>query len=453
MMNEHRTARHILFVDDDTASQRIVERVLRTGVPGVRISCVGSGIQALQLLGRESIDLLITDLHMPEMDGIELLRQVAGRRINVPVIVVTAHGSPSHETRALADGAFEYFEKPIQAEPFVRCVIELLDDARHRSRIEGLSIAGFVQLLSMERKTCALRASVPGAQGVLYFTSGALVDARQGELSGVQAALEIFTWQNPIITLEALTRGRAETIHLGVTELLLESARVADERERNLRRTVQGRARGETQAVAAGGSRGPLLSLVPPVSPPRRPTPRPVPAPERPSAPESLPAPVTSTPASTFSPSPASSSAPGPASTPAPRPMREAASWEEPEAQAAISHLLNEAMKIDGVTRAMVANWELDHSVGVLAERLDPSADLAVSGDCRVMRALMSAMARLGFDSQVKDILITLDDQAHILWPLPQHDRLFLCLAVERARGNLALTRHRLAKIVEADAL
>ena len=189
-MPEHHDRRHILVVDDDEGSRRIVERVLRAEVPDARVTCADGGVQALQVLDRESIDLLITDLSMPGMDGIELLRRVAMRRVTLPVIVVTGHGSPTHETRALADGAFEYFEKPIRAEPFVRCVQELLGGDSRRSRIEGLSIAGFVQLLGMERVTCALRASIECAQGVLYFDAGELVDARLAALCGVEAALD-----------------------------------------------------------------------------------------------------------------------------------------------------------------------------------------------------------------------------------------------------------------------
>ena len=207
-MSDHRERRHILFVDDDPASRRVIERVLRAGVPAAKLTCVGEGEQALALLAEPGVDLLITDLGMPGMDGIELLRQVANRRISVPVIVVTGRGGPTDETRALSGGAIEFFEKPIQAEPFIRCVQGLLAANEHRSRIEGVSIAGFVQLLNMERKTCALRVTTPETQGVLFFSSGVLVDARQDERVGVAAALEIFTWKDAVITLDALSRGR-----------------------------------------------------------------------------------------------------------------------------------------------------------------------------------------------------------------------------------------------------
>ena len=403
-MHEHPDRRHILFVDDDLASRRIVERVLRAGIPGARVTCASDGVQALQTLESEDVDLLITDLTMPNMGGMELLRQLTGRRIAVPVIVVTAHGSPGRESRALADGAFEYFEKPLDPEPFVRCVQQLLDRTKRRSRVEGISIAGFVQLLGMERMTCALRASIDGAQGVLYFSAGALIDARQAELSGAEAALEIFTWQDPLITLEAQSRGRPVTIHMGVTELLLESARLVDERARNLRRSIAlGRAtpRSEPAPPPANVSRAPALSLVPPVAPPAEPTPA------------------------------------------SPR----VSSWEQPAAQASIAQLLAEVGKIEGVTAAAVAHWEFDQSIGCTAQATEAAAN------CRVMRALMAMMSRLGLESRVQDILITLDEQSHFLWPLARHDGLFLYLAVERTRSNLALTRHRLHKIVEALAL
>ena len=65
---------------------------------------------------------------------------------------------------------------------------------------------------------------------------------------------------------------------------------------------------------------------------------------------------------------------------------------------------------------------------------------------------MIAAMTRLGLENRVQDVMITLDEHAHILWPLVEYEGLFLYLVIERARGNLALTRHRLQKIIEAPA-
>lgn len=456
-MNDLPEQRHVLYVDAEPSTQRTVARLLRAGAPEARVTCVNDGGRALGVLRREPVDLMIVDLALPDMDGVELLRQIANLRIHLPVIAVLADAPPADETGALVGGAAEHvFIKPIEPETFVRGVRDLLEAAMHRSHIEGVSIAGFVQLLAMERATCALRASVPGAQGVLYFTAGTLVDARQAELSSVDAALEIFTWKDPIITLEALTRDRPVTIHVGVTELLLESARLSDERERNLRRA----------RTATAGARGPALSLVPPPTRSSRPASAPMAVatatlgPALASAVESALAPTTGLdlefavwPAASAEPA-ASPQSPAvspqsPATGAGPRP----AAWEAPEVQGAIAGLLVEVMTIDGALAAAVAHWELDQSLGQIDLGGVVRRDAGVAGDCRVMRALMAMMTRLGLDGRVQDILITLEDQTHILWPLARHDGLFVYLAIDRARGNLALTRRSLQKFVEARGL
>ena len=176
---------------------------------------------------------------------------------------------------------------------------------------------------------------------------------------------------------------------------------------------------------------GPTLSLVPPISP---------------TAPESA---LTDSPsAEPLSTEPLSTEPLSSESAPGPQ-----AAWERPAAQVAIAALLAEVMKLVGAIGAAVANWELDHSLGALGGRGALRVDAAVSGNCRVMRALVNAMTRLGLGGRVQEILITLDDQSHIMWPLAQHEGLFLYLAVDRARSNPALTRLRLQRILDAQSL
>ncbi|MBK9756276.1 MAG: response regulator [Nannocystis sp.] len=211
-------------MDDDPASRRLVAKMLRSGVPGVRVTCAGDGSQALDVLGREQVDLLITDLAMPVVDGIELLVQVARRRLVIPLLVVTGHGSPAAETRALSGGAIEYFEKPLRAEPFIACILNLLRAGSQGSQLDVVSLAGIVRIISMERKTCALRVTSDGALGVLVFASGELVDAREGELCGLPAALAILARLDASITLDIHARARTRTIHASVTEVLRQAS-------------------------------------------------------------------------------------------------------------------------------------------------------------------------------------------------------------------------------------
>lgn len=211
--------KHILFVDDDPGARLIVETMLRARLPGVRVTTAIHGAQALVVLERGPVDLMITDLGMPVMDGVELLLNIAQRRILVPVLVVTANGSPVAETVALAGGAIEYFEKPLEEARFVRCVQDLLLAGSGRSQLEVVSLAGIVRLISADRRTCTLQVTSAQAQGVLTFAAGDLIDARQGELCGLPAALTILAWHDVTMNLDITPRSRTRTIHASIADV------------------------------------------------------------------------------------------------------------------------------------------------------------------------------------------------------------------------------------------
>ena len=212
--------KHVLFVDDDPVSRRLVEKVLRAGVPGARVTCVEDGAQALALLDREAVDLLITDVAMPVLGGIELILQVMRRRLSISLLVVSGQRDPQAESRALECGALAFFEKPVQAEPFLACVCKLLTAESRPAPLEVVSLAGLTRIIHMERRTCALRVTMPGAQGLLMFVAGELVGAHQGELEGLAAALRMLAWDAPSVALEPLVRACKRTIDVSLAELL-----------------------------------------------------------------------------------------------------------------------------------------------------------------------------------------------------------------------------------------
>ena len=212
--------KHVLFVDDDPVSRRLVEKVLRAGVPGARVTCVEDGAQALALLDREAVDLLITDVAMPVLGGIELILQVMRRRLSISLLVVSGQRDPQAESRALECGALAFFEKPVQAEPFLACVCKLLTAESRPAPLEVVSLAGLTRIIHMERRTCALRVTMPGAQGLLMFVAGELVGAQQGELEGLAAALRMLAWDAPSVALEPLVRACKRTIDVSLAELL-----------------------------------------------------------------------------------------------------------------------------------------------------------------------------------------------------------------------------------------
>jgi hypothetical protein len=112
-----------------------------------------------------------------------------------------------------------------------------------------------------------------------------------------------------------------------------------------------------------------------------------------------------------------------------------------------ISKSLEEVMKIDGAFAAALADWESGLCLGALGGGARLNVEVAAAGNCQVVKAKMATMNELGIKGAIQDILITLDDQIHLIRPLRHGENLFLYVAIDKAKGNLGLARHRLQKI------
>ena len=106
----------VLIVDDDAASRRLLEVRLRP--LECDVATAGNGEQALTAIRKDVPDLVLLDLQMPKVGGIEVLRALRKEEINVPVIVITAHGSIETAVEAMKEGAHDFITKPVDANHF-----------------------------------------------------------------------------------------------------------------------------------------------------------------------------------------------------------------------------------------------------------------------------------------------------------------------------------------------
>jgi two-component system response regulator AtoC len=102
--------RTILIADDEANMRKVLAAMLRS--EGYEVHTVADGQEALDLLGRLHIDVLLTDLRMPRVDGMELLRRVLAGHDGIPVVMLTAHGTVDTAVSAMKLGAFDYLSKP-----------------------------------------------------------------------------------------------------------------------------------------------------------------------------------------------------------------------------------------------------------------------------------------------------------------------------------------------------
>lgn len=119
----------VLIVDDSSVMRKILERSLRqTGVELSSVFQAGNGAEALSLLAENQVELILCDINMPVMDGLEFVKQLPGVKNakGVPVIMITTEGSESHVVQAVSAGAKGYIRKPFTPEQVREHVIPLL---------------------------------------------------------------------------------------------------------------------------------------------------------------------------------------------------------------------------------------------------------------------------------------------------------------------------------------
>lgn len=111
---------HVLIVEDDAATRRLYKFLLTNG--GYPVLEAEDGLAALDQLANNRCDLVITDMNMPRMDGMELIKVIRRDYSNIYVIMITAFGTPDTEKQALRIGANDYLAKPFDFEELERRV-------------------------------------------------------------------------------------------------------------------------------------------------------------------------------------------------------------------------------------------------------------------------------------------------------------------------------------------
>ncbi|MDZ4782437.1 MAG: sigma-54 dependent transcriptional regulator [Planctomycetia bacterium] len=152
----------VLVVDDHRQARESVADALR--IAGHRVQGVSSAVEALKLIGEESFDVIITDLQMPGMDGLEFIRELERRRYGAQVLMITAHASVASAVEAMKHGALDYLEKPFDSHQLENLVGRALGRGRlidqGRPLHQPASTSGAVAMIGASPAMQALRARI-----------------------------------------------------------------------------------------------------------------------------------------------------------------------------------------------------------------------------------------------------------------------------------------------------
>ena len=146
----------VLVVDDEPNLRKVLGALLKRS--GYQVVTAADGLEAKDVLMGGGIDLVMTDVRMPKMDGLELLAWCRQEQPDVPVIVITAHGTIDGAVQAMKDGAFDFVTKPFDAEQLVRTAAKALAQAQSmRSLVHAGADPARIKILGDSEAASELR--------------------------------------------------------------------------------------------------------------------------------------------------------------------------------------------------------------------------------------------------------------------------------------------------------
>ncbi|RJP76271.1 MAG: response regulator [Desulfobacteraceae bacterium] len=183
----------VLIAEDDTIFLKLLASSLRENHPQFDILTAENGKQAVTILNQHRISLLITDVKMPEMDGLALLAYVNENFPFIPCFVMTAYETPELRQKLPKD-IRKFLRKPFPADRLGQEIQKILQQEAPKGMLSGISVSSFMMMIEMEKKTCILEVNLPdGEKGLFYFEKGILCNAVSSGLKGEEAALKFIT--------------------------------------------------------------------------------------------------------------------------------------------------------------------------------------------------------------------------------------------------------------------
>jgi CheY-like chemotaxis protein len=217
----------VLVVDDDKTILATIVRCLSAYSEDLELLTAENGKQAVGILERRQVDLLLTDLYMPVMDGFELLAHMVRSFQSVPVIVMSGYEVPEIGGEIERQGALHYLEKPFDFRTLADTVGETLARTS-KGHLTGISLLGFLQLLNFEKKSCTLTVTSGGRSGRIHVSEGELVNADFDRYQGESAIFEILSWEDCEIDVSVPQRVE-RLIQRPLHGVILEAAKDLDE--------------------------------------------------------------------------------------------------------------------------------------------------------------------------------------------------------------------------------
>jgi CheY-like chemotaxis protein len=224
----------ILLVDDDPGLLEMYRELLAQLPSRPEICTAPSGTRAMAMLEAEPLRLLVCDLKMPKMDGLQVLSIVRRKYPELRTVALTAVLDEQFRSRVYALGVDLFWHKPAtpqETKMFLECLESLLGqdtDSGFRG-LQSKSLVDIIQLECISQSSSVLRITNGPLTGKIWILDGELTDAEADDLTGEPAFLKILSWRTGTFETLPAEPSRARTIFKSYNALLLETAQALDE--------------------------------------------------------------------------------------------------------------------------------------------------------------------------------------------------------------------------------
>jgi len=140
----------VLLVDDDAALLQALPQAVSLRIPGVQVVTSDSAVEALERIQNYDYDVIVTDIKMPGMDGLELLARIKELRPETPALLITGHGEYNLTIRALRGGAYDFIQKPIDRDYFIAALHRAIQTHQLRRQVAEQQLALELHARSLE---------------------------------------------------------------------------------------------------------------------------------------------------------------------------------------------------------------------------------------------------------------------------------------------------------------
>lgn len=226
-----KSLKKVLIVDDEETLTWSMSKSLSKDRDKYEVLVANNGKEALNQLKKNEIDLIISDIRMPDINGLDLLVRVKKEYPKAKFLIMTAYGSSDVQKEANRRGAVIYIEKPFEINDIRKIIIDLIGKRKgFQGKVVGLQLTDVIQMNCLSRLTTALTVTRDGERGTIYLNEGEVIHAECGSQKGTEAFYNILSWQEGEFISHIGVIPPMQTIYQNWEHLLVEAMRRNDEK-------------------------------------------------------------------------------------------------------------------------------------------------------------------------------------------------------------------------------